>query len=155
MYDQVHLNREGMKLFAKSLKDIALGRELTSTPFTERPHHMYDQVHLNREGMKLFAKSLKDIALGRELTSTPYTETRSSPSRPRAPRIPQPPRPRPHHRAASQQEQRQGPPRPPHSLQPPQHSYAAAVSHRPGNPASMELNEIRHLLNLIYTKLIR
>ncbi|XP_058852619.1 uncharacterized protein LOC131699580 [Acipenser ruthenus] len=147
-----------------------------------RPHHMYDQVHLNREGMKLFAKSLKDIALGRELTSTPYTETRSTPSCPRAPRIPQPPRPRPHHRAASQQEQRLGPPRPPHSLQPPrprphhraanqqerrqgpprhphspqppQHSYAAAVSRRPGNPTSTELNEIRHLFNLICTKLI-
>ncbi|MGH0143028.1 UNVERIFIED_CONTAM: hypothetical protein FKN15_077377 [Acipenser sinensis] len=44
---------------------------------------------------------------------------------------------------------------PPHSPQPPQHSYAAAVSRRPGNPASTELNEIRHLLNLICTKLIR
>ncbi|MGH0119403.1 UNVERIFIED_CONTAM: hypothetical protein FKN15_046004 [Acipenser sinensis] len=148
-----------------------------------RPHHMYDQVHLNREGMKLFAKSLKDIALGRDLTSPPFTETRSTPSRPRAPRIPQPPRPRAQHRAASQQEQRQGPPRSPHSLQPPrprphhraanqqerrqgpprplhspqtpQHSYAAAVSCQPGNPASTELNEIRHLLNLICTKLIR
>ncbi|MGH0176455.1 UNVERIFIED_CONTAM: hypothetical protein FKN15_072776 [Acipenser sinensis] len=36
MYDQLHLNKEGTKLFAKSLKDTALDRELTNPP-TLRP----------------------------------------------------------------------------------------------------------------------
>ncbi|RXN26491.1 hypothetical protein ROHU_020970 [Labeo rohita] len=101
-----------------------------------RPHHMYDYIHLNKKGVQLFARVLKSTALGKTGNSrNVHIMSSSQPQR----NIHLPPRTRQDStpRAPSQHD-----------------SYAAAVQ-QPQNPAAVELNQIRHLLNVICSKLVK
>ncbi|KAL0146951.1 hypothetical protein M9458_057890 [Cirrhinus mrigala] len=101
-----------------------------------RPHHMYGYIHLNKKGVQLFARVLKSTALGKTGNSRNiHIMSSSQPQRNihLAPRIRQDSTPR----APSQHD-----------------SYAAAVQ-LPQNPAAAELNQIRHLLNVICSKLVK
>ncbi|KAJ8340983.1 hypothetical protein SKAU_G00332740 [Synaphobranchus kaupii] len=124
---------------------------------------IYD-LHLNQQGVKVFAKTLKDVALSRNPSSPLSTVSRAQPRM-------QPPRPTgyrpytPHqHHSNPWPSNGQGPPtspqpptRPPPPLQPQQQkpSYAAALTMAPVSPAppSTELGEIKHLLNVLCTRL--
>ncbi|XP_016295923.1 uncharacterized protein LOC107653656 [Sinocyclocheilus anshuiensis] len=98
-----------------------------------RPHHMYDYIHLNKKGVQLFARVLKSTAFGKTGDKNLHSKSSSQPQR----NVPPPPR--------SRQDSTPGAP---------SQSYAAAVQ-QPQNPAAAELNHIRHLLNIICSKLVK
>ncbi len=93
-----------------------------------RPQHMYDYIHLNKKGVQLFARVLKSTAFGKtENSRNLHGKSSSQPQR----NVHPPPRTR--------QDSTPGAP---------SQSYAAAAQ-QPQNPAAAELNQIRHLLNII------
>ncbi|XP_026076504.1 uncharacterized protein LOC113054918 [Carassius auratus] len=100
-----------------------------------RPHHMYDYIHLNKKGVQLFAGVLKSTALGRTNSRNLHSKNSSQLHRNIQPR----PRTR--------QDSTPGPPS--------QHQSYAAATQQPQNPAAAELNQIRHLLNVICSKLVK
>lgn len=96
-----------------------------------RPHYMYDHVHLNKQGVKVFARVMKSTALG-NAARNPNNKRSFQSSRTLHPST----EPRPATRPPSQHK-----------------SYTAAVQ-RPQNPAAAKLNQIRHLLNTICSRLM-
>ncbi|ROL55333.1 hypothetical protein DPX16_22809 [Anabarilius grahami] len=123
-----------------------------------RPHHMYDHVHLNKQGVNIFARVLKSTALG----NTPRNNRNSNDKRrPQSPRTIRPPTefrtatgPPSQHQSYTATRTIRPPAESRTTTRPPsQHkSYAAAVQ-QPQNPAAAELNQIRHLLNIICSRL--
>lgn len=99
-----------------------------------RPHHMHDYIHLNKKGVQLFAGVLKSTTLGRTNSRNLHSKSSSQPQR----NVHPPPRTR-----------RDSTPGPPS-----QHQSYVAATQQPQNPAA-ELNQIRHLLNVICSKLVK
>ena len=116
-----------------------------------QPHHMYDHIHLNKQGVKVFARVLKSTALGNTARNNRNSENRRSPRPPAEPRRTTGP-PSQHKSYTTQRSPR--PPAEPRPAGPPsQHKSYAAAAQQPQNPAAAELNQIRHLLNIICSRL--
>lgn len=125
------------------------------------PQHMYDYVHLNKTGVQAFARVLKGSALGSSGHNRP-SQKQSSPYPQRHLHPPTHNRQNPAVPAQQQQNYTQ------RHLHPPtynrqdstptapsqQQSYAAAVRQTP-DPAAAELSQIKHLLNIICSKLVK
>ncbi len=91
-------------------------------------------IHLNKKGLQLFARVLKSTAFGKtENSRNLHSKSSSQPQR----NVHPPPRTR--------QDSTPGAP---------SQSYAAAAQ-QPQSPAAAELNQIRHLLNIICSKLVK
>ncbi|ROL45340.1 hypothetical protein DPX16_3672 [Anabarilius grahami] len=97
-----------------------------------RPHRMFDHIHLNKKGVQLFTRVLKSTAFGKTENSRNL------------------------HSKSSSQPQRNPPPKTRQDSTPGalSQSYNAAAQ-QPQNPAATELNQIRHLLNIICSKLVK
>lgn len=129
MYDGLHLDRENVGAFAKTLKDAALGRNPTSPP-------------RNNTGRILPRMPPRNTPMQQLQTpARPHNTTRPR-ARPASPG-PQP-HPQQHSYAAALA---RPPPKGPHS-------YAAALAQPPPPPATSELSEIKQLLNTLCSRLL-
>ncbi len=149
LYDGLHLHKDGVRIFAKSLKDAALGRSpasprhLLPTPLYHRPIHPYMPRHPPPAPVR---------------TNT----TRHPPHPPMAPYTPvNLQSPTPHPPAAYQTPVRKKPRTTPHQEKPPQpraQSYAEAAARPPAPPSTStpasELSQIREMLQTLCNQLL-
>lgn len=159
LYDNVHLHKEAVPIFAKTLKDVALSRNPTDTP-------------RNNRTAQIPRRPSRSLQPSRPPRPPQYTHPRAS-ERMAGPRHP------PHHQHHNEQPTPQliqhRPPIPsrrttlPGGLVPPLlptaetrlqeqqnigRSYAAAVRGASASPSSGDIRDIQHMLNLLCSRLI-
>ncbi|XP_058863011.1 mucin-6-like [Acipenser ruthenus] len=145
LYDHVHLDQEGVRIFAKNLKDTAMGRDPASHPRNRSTpdHHQGQRSPVLTRRPPQEHQPLQPGHWQHTLQQSRRAQPRGTQPSRAQPRGTQPNRAQP--RGIQEQQQLQ------HSSQTEQqqHSYAAAAS-KPRTLVSSEMGEIRQLLNLIF-----